>query len=209
LSEQPDTAIPGEAHAYFSPHKNMIQYNWLVDQQPLNMDPVIQRKILDELMGYAAGFDRNLACNLALNFMHLYDSSWAALCWNFDSSVRDFMHRSQEDTTPFYPVTLPLSHYPVPSNGVAVLPNSITSLSLTPNPASSSVVVDYTLAGPAQTLLLIYDEIGNTVKGIVNGPRGAGQNETTVPLDDLRNGHYFVRLASGGDVVTKELIVQH
>ena len=210
ISLQNDTAIPGEAHAYDSPHKDMIQYNWLVDQQPLNMDPAVQKDILHYLLGCAAGFDRNLACNLAINFMNLYpDSLWKATCWSFDSSVRVFMHRSKEDTTPFYPITLPLSHVPIPGAGVSEQVASSASLALSPNPASSSLNVDFSLAHGGQALILIYDETGNTVKAVVNGPRSAGPNEATVSLSDLPSGHYFVRLASGGDVVTEELIVQH
>ena len=209
ISLQNDTAIPGEGHDYNSPHKNIIQYNWLVDQQPLNMDPAVQKDILHEIITYAAGFDHNLACNLAINFMNLYpDSLWRATCLGFDSSIRDFMHRSQEDTTPFYTVTLPLSHYPVPGAGVREQMAASASLSLNPNPASASLNVDFTLSHGGQTLILIYDETGNTVKAVVNGPRVSGPNEVTVPIGDLPAGHYFVRLASGGNVVTKELIVQ-
>ncbi len=78
-----------------------------------------------------------------------------------------------------------------------------------PNPASESLNVSFTLPHAGQTLILIYDETGNSVKSIVNGQRGAGANQAKVSLVDMPSGHYFVRLASGGDVITKELIVQH
>jgi hypothetical protein len=69
--------------------------------------------------------------------------------------------------------------------------------------------LDFTLGHGGVASIAIYDETGSAVKQVLNGMRPGGMNELSADLSNIPSGHYFVRLASGTDVITKELIVQH
>jgi Secretion system C-terminal sorting domain len=217
LAAQPDTPLTLPDNGYNSPHKYIIQYNWWIDQYPLNLDftTPVPIRVLSQIMGTANDFDRNLACNLAYNFSQLpqlaWDTAWAAQCWAMIADTRNDQMLRGEDTTPFTPVSIPPPYYPVPGASVAhgAIAAPSCSLTLSPNPASNELTVNYTLGHSGPTLILIYDETGNSVKPVVNGESSAGPNQVMVSLNDLASGHYFVRMSSGSDVVTQELIVQH
>ena len=188
-----------------------MQYNWYIDALTWNSDSIYQREIVINLAGMLENWDPNASANLFYNYTLLYpDSEDNAYAWQFIDEIRHGQRINNEDTTPFTVLAWPLQKLAVPAAAIpSVQPCASSSLALGPNPASSELDVKYTLAHGGQTLLVIYNVTGNIERAIVNGPRASGPNEASVSIADLPSGHYFVRLASCGDVITKELVVQH
>ncbi len=188
-----------------------LQYNWLIHAMLWNMDTAYQDEIWSSLASIVT-WDPNLEANVWYN--NIIRFQHPVMDWEAIETIRKSQRASHppEDTTPFYIMNFPPDTIPI--NAPAGVTNNSrsaasASLVLNPNPASTKLTVDFTLVQGGQAQILIYDETGNMIRAITNGPHPSGLNEVTIPLSDLSNGHYFVRLASDGNVVTKELIVQH
>ncbi|MDB5032981.1 MAG: yiaD [Chlorobi bacterium] len=80
-------------------------------------------------------------------------------------------------------------------------------LTMYPNPARSSVRVDYAPNIPADSRLLVFDAMGRAVSGIPESVIEPGSSSTTIDLSGCPAGLYFVRILVNGDAITRPFIV--
>lgn len=184
-------------------------WNWYVKIQPMNPDSIYQRIVMFDLAGIASAFDLNLSCNLFYNSTLLFphDSLGNVEAWEAIRLLRRQQSEIPEDTTAYSVLTFPLTPLLVAGVQETAMPSGPMHLELYPNPAGNSVILNYEVPTPVDASLMLLDVTGKDVKnlGVVAGsPQANDLNIGTLP-----NGHYFVRLASGGVVVTKELVVRH
>ena len=79
-----------------------------------------------------------------------------------------------------------------------------------PNPSSSTASLRYELATPATVTVTVHNVLGATVRTIsTRATQAAGAHELTLPVQDLANGIYVVRLSTGQLTQTTRLVVQH
>jgi len=77
-----------------------------------------------------------------------------------------------------------------------------------PEPAHSFATIDYQLPKDAAVCLTLYEATGTVVRQILTGDiRISGSHSVTVPLEGLPSGMYFYRLASGGEVQTRRIML--
>jgi hypothetical protein len=194
---------------------NKLEYNWLTNAQQWNSDTNYQRAIFYTLAN-DINWDVNEQANMWYNIMLLFpdtnrdpvNSPWGSI-----ELIRKAERGAKPpiDTTAWQVLTFPLKKIPIANSVVASGTEHSTSSSLTisPNPVASMLKLDFTLGHGGVASIAIYDETGSAVKQVLNGMRPGGMNELSADLSNIPSGHYFVRLASGTDVITKELIVQH
>ena len=87
---------------------------------------------------------------------------------------------------------------------------SVVSLSNHPNPFGGSTSITYTLAGPSQVTLAVYDIAGHMVRTLESGARVAGEHEIRWDgMNDagrrVANGTYFLRLEAGEQVTARKM----
>jgi uncharacterized protein YxjI len=76
-----------------------------------------------------------------------------------------------------------------------------------PNPFNPSTKIQYTLKSSGNVRLSVYDLLGREVAILVNGVRTAGSHEVTFSRPDLGSGVYFYKLQTGGQVITKKMLL--
>ena len=86
--------------------------------------------------------------------------------------------------------------------------SALTSLSLSPNPATSTLQVRVDLTEKSAVLLTVMDAAGRVIRTEKAGvmPPGAGQIDLSV--SELSSGFYWLRLDAGGQTLTRTFIVQ-
>ncbi len=87
--------------------------------------------------------------------------------------------------------------------------SNIKSLSLTPNPASETINIQFELEQVSleETHLYIVDLSGNKVKSIDNNQGIAGGQNLTIDINELPAGKYFLIIESGGKFGNYPLII--
>ena len=84
---------------------------------------------------------------------------------------------------------------------------SISSLRISPNPASSDVSVNVTLANAGNVELFLYDASGHKVSTIYSGTKEAGINTFHIDAASLSSGAYFVAAQVPGAMIQSKLNV--
>ncbi len=83
------------------------------------------------------------------------------------------------------------------------------SLSLSPNPAGSSLTAHVTISQTDETLLEVFDAIGHPMLSMPLGMLTQGEHDVILPTESLVDGSYFVRISNpGGAAVDAELIIE-
>ena len=84
------------------------------------------------------------------------------------------------------------------------------SFTLFPNPTSGFVTVDYTMYVNAQIFIELYNSFGQRVKMILpNQNQKAGTYSVQTSVGDLVSGTYIVKVSSGNQVESKQLVVNN
>jgi len=78
---------------------------------------------------------------------------------------------------------------------------------LHPNPCSDMVQIRYQIPDTRYQLSNIYSISGKKIRELMNGVKMPGEYEMTVDVSDIAAGVYFIQFVSGGQVVTKKLII--
>jgi putative intracellular protease/amidase len=81
------------------------------------------------------------------------------------------------------------------------------SISLYPNPISTSSTVEFTLCDASLVHIAIFDQQGNMVQDIVKQEFDAGLNRVTFTPSSLRSGCYYVYVFCGGQVCMQKCMV--
>jgi len=76
-----------------------------------------------------------------------------------------------------------------------------------PNPFNSRVALSYGLERAAEVRLTVYDAMGREAAILASGQRGAGNYRLTWDASDLSSGIYIVKLASGGRVQSRKVVL--
>lgn len=94
-------------------------------------------------------------------------------------------------------------------NGIPQLQgNSLNSVSVYPNPATSVVNFEITLQNAGNAVVKIYDLSGKLVKNEVLGNMAAGEYTHTINCQDLRKGMYLVNVVVGQSSAATKLVVR-
>ena len=95
-------------------------------------------------------------------------------------------------------------------SGVATEPDAtpaaMTLRSNYPNPFSERTTLGYSLDRPAHVRMELFDVRGQRVRVLADDTRGPGEHEVTLDGFGLASGTYFVRMQSGGGVVTRKVV---
>lgn len=75
---------------------------------------------------------------------------------------------------------------------------SVLTLTSAPNPLSRSTTLTFTVPAGGHVSLVIYNEIGEIVRTLINEERDAGTATENADLSDLPAGHYTAVLSTGG-----------
>ena len=83
------------------------------------------------------------------------------------------------------------------------------SVSVYPNPFSSSTVIGYTLEKSAEIKIELTDILGKQIAVIANGKEPAGNHQITLDgkLYALHSGIYIVKITSNDIVSTKRIVL--
>lgn len=84
----------------------------------------------------------------------------------------------------------------------------LQSLSAYPNPASGNVFVNYSLSTPATVSIEVYDVLGSKLRQTVNDQE-AGGHHSTINLEKLPDGVYFLQIRAGNQVALQKIIVSN
>jgi hypothetical protein len=76
-----------------------------------------------------------------------------------------------------------------------------------PNPFTGKTTVSYTLKQDSDVELIVFDTFGKKVKELVNQSQNPGDYKVELDGSDLENGIYFYQFRSGGQSVTKKMIL--
>ncbi|MBC8081838.1 MAG: T9SS type A sorting domain-containing protein [Hymenobacter sp.] len=83
-------------------------------------------------------------------------------------------------------------------------------LTVAPNPSSSTALLRYELPAPAAVTVTVQNLLGSTLRTMqVDSRQAIGAHELNLPVRDLANGVYLVRLTTGPLTQTTRLVVQH
>ncbi|SHI88281.1 Por secretion system C-terminal sorting domain-containing protein [Hymenobacter daecheongensis DSM 21074] len=119
------------------------------------------------------------------------------------------------------PLTLQPGQYTVYTSRRIVPPSYIITASkrrqdaaalqllLAPNPANTQATVSYQLPAPAPVTVTVTNLLGATVRTLPAARQSAGPHSLQVPIADLANGVYLLRLTTGEQTQTRRLVVQH
>ena len=77
-----------------------------------------------------------------------------------------------------------------------------------PNPASSSVRLEYEVAREGETALEIYDPAGRLVTRLVEGKRSPGQHVAEWDTRNVAKGVYLARFRAGSSYATRKIVVE-
>ena len=84
------------------------------------------------------------------------------------------------------------------------------SFSLFPNPTSRFVTVDYTMYVNAPVFIELFNSFGQRVKLILpQQMQNAGQYSVQSSVADLSAGTYIVKVSSGNQIESKQLVVNN
>jgi hypothetical protein len=76
-----------------------------------------------------------------------------------------------------------------------------------PNPSRGTVAFSYELAQAGEVSLSVYDVQGREVARLFDGTQAAGTYDVTFDGSQLSAGVYLYRLAAGGQVATRQLVI--
>jgi len=96
-----------------------------------------------------------------------------------------------------------------PVIGDGSLPTIVSLSPVTPNPATSSTQIIYTVPAEASVQLELYNALGDKVRTLVSEIQKQGRYTLQLNTTGLAEGTYFLRLSSQGNVVSREVVLTH
>jgi hypothetical protein len=81
------------------------------------------------------------------------------------------------------------------------------SLKIHPTPATSEVVLGYTLRQSRRVHLSLVDPLGRRIHEIFDDRRSGGHHTMTIPLDGLAPGLYFRKMSTEAGVQVARMVV--
>ena len=87
------------------------------------------------------------------------------------------------------------------------LPREYTLAQNYPNPFNPSTTINYALPVPSAVRLEIFNQLGQSVRVLVDEPQDAGYHEILFDSEGVASGLYFYRLQAGDFVATKKMLL--
>jgi hypothetical protein len=180
------------------------EYNWLASIYTLDTASWYQSYVLLSMADGEDMFDRNGSANLSWNLERIFPFTYST-----DSDaiqeIRQYQHRIPEDTTPYH--VIPIPPQPYASSGVARShPQSGLGFTEMPNPVSKTLQVDITAPYETPISLILFDELGRSVRQLSAGRVKAGDNLLNFDISDIPKGSYYLRLAAAEQVKTLRVV---
>jgi len=76
-----------------------------------------------------------------------------------------------------------------------------------PNPVNNMATVEFTLANPGMTKIMLADANGRLVKPIIEKHMNAGTHQVEIDVTDLRIGVYYGILENNGQKISRKLVI--
>jgi hypothetical protein len=76
-----------------------------------------------------------------------------------------------------------------------------------PNPFNPSTTIEYGLPIRSNISIVIYNVLGQKVKGLVSGDQSEGEHDVIWSATDVPSGVYFCRMMSGDYWATKQIVL--
>ncbi len=111
-----------------------------------------------------------------------------------------------EDNEMMRPLKVMAPSMPKPLAGTQ-LPETYALAQNYPNPFNASTVIGYSLAGPSDVSIEIYDLLGRKVHKVTEKNQASGLHEFTWDSAEQPSGVYFYRLVAGDFVDTKQMTI--
>ena len=83
------------------------------------------------------------------------------------------------------------------------------SASIYPNPVQKKVWLDLEVASPSTLRVEILDMRGRILETTRETELSSGSHKIALPSEDLSSGTYILRITAGGNVLTRQIVVQH
>jgi hypothetical protein len=94
-----------------------------------------------------------------------------------------------------------------PSIGSGVTPTSVSLMPNNPNPFTKMTTLTYTVAQEGIVTLVIFDAMGREVSRIVSQEQKPGQYSVKFDAANTAPGSYYVRLETGGKVISRMMVI--
>ncbi len=105
------------------------------------------------------------------------------------------------------PAGAPLKDGDDPAAKTAAVPLAFAAEQNYPNPFNPLTTIAYSLPRDARVQLQVFNVRGQLVRTLVDGTQPAGRHEVGFDGTGLPSGAYFYRLAAGGEVVSKQMML--
>ena len=109
------------------------------------------------------------------------------------------------------PMDIAIAAFPVYGDGVGINDPDFyqgMKLSIYPNPVSNVASIDYALQYNSKVSIDIINVAGKVIKTVDLGSKNIGKYNTTINVEDLASGNYFISLNANGSRFIKKLIVK-
>jgi hypothetical protein len=87
------------------------------------------------------------------------------------------------------------------------IPDAFTLSQNYPNPFNPATKINYELRVTNYVSVIVYDVLGNNIQTLVNQKQSAGSYEVEINAENLPSGVYFYKLESGGNSITKKMLL--
>jgi hypothetical protein len=91
------------------------------------------------------------------------------------------------------------------SLGITANTTPAMDLQLFPNPATNVINLKFNLTDNSPASVTLSDLTGRIVRTVSSNKLNPGNNELCIPVDDLPDGMYIVRLQAPGEIVTRKV----
>ncbi len=108
---------------------------------------------------------------------------------------------------PFHTEWFPLEVSTSISEPMSELPAEMELMQNYPNPFNPATTIRYAVPEPAHVRLQVFNVIGQRVASLVDGPQQAGWHNVSFDASRLASGVYIYRLETGGNVLTRKMML--
>jgi len=92
-------------------------------------------------------------------------------------------------------------------NNDQVIPNQISLSQNYPNPFNTSTTIRYSLSGPSDVTIEIYDILGWKIERLSEGKKSAGEHQLIWNAENKTSGVYFYRIQAGDYAESKTMVL--
>lgn len=85
--------------------------------------------------------------------------------------------------------------------------NTINIISLYPNPANTTVNINYSVSKDMNVNIALYNTLGAKIVDVINKPHSKGEYNFELNLSSLPSGVYMCKMTMSGSTIVKRLII--